>query len=189
MQTPVQVDFQGMRATKQLQDAIRTHVDGLEAKFGRLTTCRVVLKAPGKHHRVGGAYEFNIRLGLPNGREVNISRTAKADERHGDLAFALNDAFKRARRRLQDHVRRMQGHTKTHEAEPTGTVMSIDTVSGFGFVETADGREIYFHKNSVLNGAFPRLKIGQKVSFCEELGEKGPQASTVKLLGKHHLRP
>ncbi len=56
-----------------------------------------------------------------------------------------------------------------------------------GFIETADGNEIYFHKNSVLNDAFSRLKLGTAVAYVEEEGEKGSQASTVRLLGKHLL--
>ena len=63
---------------------------------------------------------MNIRLALPNGREVNVGRTAQADERHADLTFAINDAFKRARRRLQDHVRRLQGLVKQHDGPPIG---------------------------------------------------------------------
>jgi cold shock CspA family protein len=66
-----------------------------------------------------------------------------------------------------------------------GRVARIDASGEFGFIETADGREIYFHRNSVLNKAFSRLKPGTAVSFAEEEGEKGPQASTVRLLGKH----
>ena len=54
-----------------------------------------------------------------------------------------------------------------------------------GHHHTDDGREIYFHRNSVLNGGFARLKPGTAVAFAEEDGEKGPQASTVRLLGKH----
>jgi hypothetical protein len=73
-----------------------------------------VLNAPGGHHRTGGLYEINIRLALPGGREVNIARTPQADERHADLNYALNDAFKRARRQLQDQVDRMQGNVKAH---------------------------------------------------------------------------
>jgi cold shock CspA family protein len=40
----------------------------------------------------------------------------------------------------------------------------------------------------VLDGAFSRLALGTRVIFAEEMGEKGPQASTVKLLLKHRLR-
>ena len=75
-----------------------------------------MLKAPGGHHRTGGLYEVNIRLVLPNGREVDVGRTPQADERHADLSFAINDAFKHARRQLQDHVRRLQGQVKHHES-------------------------------------------------------------------------
>jgi len=139
-------------------------------------------------HRTGGLYEVNIHLALPNGREVNVTRTPSADERLADLSFAINDAFKHARRQLQDEVRRMQGQVKHHEAQPTGTVKSLDAFSEFGFLEAADGHEVYFHRNSVLGDAFSRLTVGTHVTFVEELGEKGPQASTVKLLGKHSLR-
>jgi cold shock CspA family protein len=186
METPVEIDFQGMKPIEALRTTISRHVAGLEDRFGRITACRVVLKGPGQRHRTGGQYEVNIRLALPNGKEVNIARTPRSDERHADVDFALNDAFKRARRALQDEVHDLQGHIKTHEAQPTGAVSKL--ADDFGFLETSDGREIYFHRNSVLDGGFARLEVGMAVTFAEEPGEKGPQASTVRLLGKHRLR-
>jgi len=188
METPAQIDFQDIQPTEHVRQAIAAHIAGLEQRCGRLTACRVVLKGPGGHHRNGGLYEVNIRLALPDGREVDVGRTPTADERHADLDFAVNDAFKRARRRLQDKVRRMQGRVKVHEAPPIGTVTRLDGPGGFGFLESADGREIYFHQNSVLDGAFSRLGVGSRVAFAEEIGEKGPQASTVRVLGKHGMR-
>ena len=189
MQTPLQIDFQGMDGTEQTRAAISKHVAELEERYGRVTAGRVVLKGPGEHRHTGGLYEVNIRLALPNGREVNVDRTAKADERHSDLAFAINDAFKRARRQLQDEARRLQGKVKTHgSAQPVGTVVRLDAAGEFGFLADGEGREVYFHRNSVLDDAFDRLSVGARVTFAEEEGEKGPQASTVKLLGKHALR-
>jgi cold shock CspA family protein/ribosome-associated translation inhibitor RaiA len=188
MQTPLEVDFQGVSTTPQIQDAIARHVARLEQRYGRVTSCRVALKGPGGHHQNGGLYEVNIRMALPNGREVNVGRTAQADARYADLTFAINDAFKRARRRLQDHVRRLQGLVKQHDGLPIGRVMRLDPSGEFGFLESGGGREIYFHRNSVLDGGFSRLAAGSRVTFVEEAGEKGPQASTVKLLGKHGLR-
>ena len=186
MEIPVHIDFQGMNPSELLRDRVLKHVAGLEQRFGRITACRVVIKAPSEHHRTGGLYEINIRLSLPQGREVDVGRTATADERHADPDFAVNDAFKRARRRLQDQSRRLNGQVKTHESQPIGTVTRLDGT--FGFLEAADGHEIYFHKNSVLNDGFSRLVPGSRVTFFEENGEKGPQASTVKLLGHHALR-
>lgn len=188
MQTPVQIDFQGMEAKLEIRSAIAKQIAVLEERFGRVTAGRVVLKAPGGHHRTGGLFEVNIRLALPEGREVNVARTAQDDERHADLNFAINDAFKRARRQLQDTVQRQRGDVKQHEAPPIGTITRLDPSDDFGFLEATDGREIYFHRNSVLNGGFAGLAVGARVTFAEEMGAKGPQASTVKLMGKHALK-
>jgi len=58
---------------------------------------------------------------------------------------------------------------------------------GYGFLETPDGREIYFHRNSVIGSDFDRLEIGTEVRFAEETGEQGPQASTVTIVGKRQV--
>ena len=144
MQTPLEVDFQGMAGTVATHDAVTKHVAELEKRYGRVTACRVILKGPGGHHHTGGLYEVHIRLALPNGREVNVERTAQADERHADLTFAINDAFKRARRRLQDQVRRLQGQVKNHEGQVIGTVARLDPSGEFGFLRSGDGRGSIF---------------------------------------------
>lgn len=112
MQTPVEIDFQGMSARPDIHASIEQHVAALEKHCSRITACRVVVKAPGGHHRTSGFYQVNIHLALPDGREVNVTRTPPLDERYSDLAFAINDVFKHARRQLQDHVRRMQDEAK-----------------------------------------------------------------------------
>ena len=185
MQTSVEIDFQGMKPAQSLKEKVTQHVSGLEDRFGRITACRVVLKAPGTHHRTG-IYEISVHLTLPNGKQVDIDHTPQIDERYNDIDFALNDAFKRARRRLQDQVRRLQGAVKMHEGQPIGTVSKLN--ESFGFLQAEDGHEVYFHRRSVLNDAFSRLKVGTRVTFAEEAGAKGPQASTVRPLAKHQMR-
>ncbi len=190
MQTPVQIDSQGMAASVRVRarNQIQKLIAKLELRHGRITSCRAGIKGPGPHHRGGGLYLVSIRLTLPGGRIVNVARTAKADARHADLDYALNDAFKRARRQLQDQVRRQQGQLKQKNKPPIGRVASLDTSGEFGFLQTGDGREIYFHKNSVAGGRFRSLKVGSKVLFAEGAGDKGPKATTVRLLQKHMLR-
>ena len=51
----------------------------------------------------------------------------------------------------------------------------------------AERLEIYFHRNSVADGKFDILEVGQEVRFSEALGDKGPQATIVRPVGKHHL--
>src|SRR3990172_2364340 len=188
METPVEIDYPGAKPPAAIRQSVDSHVAALEKRFGRITACRVAVRPPTGRHHTGGLFQISIHLALPNGRDVNISHLENDDERFADASFAINDAFKRARRRLQDHVRRMQGHVKTHQPEPLGTVVRIDEAGGFGFLATPDGREIYFHRNSVLHDGFVNLKAGTRVTFFEEPGDKGPQASTVKIAGKHGLR-
>jgi cold shock CspA family protein len=186
METPVQVDFQGMEPTAQLQEAVSRQLAGLEDKFGRITAGRIVIKGPGEHHRTGGQYDINIRLKLPDGREVNVARTPQDDERYSHIEFALADAFKRAGRQLQDEVRLLRGQTKLHVPQPMATVASL--FEDHGFLDGGEQGEIYFHMNSVLDGGFAKLKPGSSVSYVAVPGERGLQASTVKLLGKHGMR-
>lgn len=186
MQTPVQIDFKGQEGSAEQKAAIDVYLAEIERMFDRIVAGRIAVTAPGKHHRGGEPYEISIWLKLPDGREVDVSRSPGVDERYGDFKFALGDAFRRTQRQLRDQVERMQGEVKTAAVQPTGTIVRL--FEDHGFLETADGLEIYFHRNSVLNGGFAKLEPGMKVSFVEEQGEKGPQASTVKLLGKHALR-
>ena len=63
------------------------------------------------------------------------------------------------------------------------TVAKLWPELGYGFVLGGDGREIYFHRNSVADDAFERLAIGARVAYSEEDGADGPQASRLTLLG------
>ena len=187
METPVEIDFERCEDNALYRARIEDRVAMLESRFGHITACRVTMRGPGGRHKTGGPYEVAIHLELPGERHVDIDRSPGQDERYGDPMFAINDAFKRARRVLQDEVRHhLQGKVKHHEEQPHATVRMIERSDGFGFLKTSDGRDIYFHENSVLNGAFAQLKPGDHVAFAEEMGEKGPQASTVRLLGGHH---
>jgi cold shock CspA family protein len=179
MQTTPEIDFQGMEPSAPWRAGIERHIERLEAHYGRMTACRVVVKAPGGRHRTGGHYEINIRLALPDGREVVVEHTPDRDERFQDFDFALNDAFRRADRRLEDEVREMRGAVKAHAAAPVGVVRKLMRKEGYGFVESADGREIYFHRNSVGAPGFDALQSGERVAFIEEEGRDGPQASRV----------
>ena len=97
METPLQLDFQGTASSPALRSLVEEGVRDLETRFGRITACRVAIKAPGGHHRAGGLLDVSIHLALPDGREVAVSRTPQNDERFADPAFAIADAFKRAR--------------------------------------------------------------------------------------------
>ena len=62
-----------------------------------------------------------------------------------------------------------------------GTIKKL-TDKGFGFISLGNGKDLYFHSSSLQGVGFDALKAGQKVSFTEGQGEKGPRAENVKLI-------
>jgi cold shock CspA family protein len=188
MKTQAELDFQGMEPNEAVRQEIARQIDQLEQRFGGIIACRVAVRGPGQHHRTGGLYQINVHLTLPDGKDVTVDHVPQDDERFADIHFAVNDTFKRARRQLQGQAQKLRRRVKHHEPPPAGHVARLDDSGEFGFIQTTDGREIYFHRNSVLNNGFNQLEVGARVLFAEEVGEKGPQASTVKPLGKYGLR-
>jgi cold shock CspA family protein len=206
MKIPLKITFRDMRPSKAIEDNIREKAEKLDSLHDGIMGCRVTVEAPHRHHHKGKAYVVRIDMTVPGGelvvnREPKRLVAARAVEgteleknlaenhapskhaAHEDVYVAIRDAFNAAARKLQDHARRRRGKVKIHETKPMAQVARIFPIEDYGFLRTADGREIYFHKNSVLPPGFDRLEVGAEVHFTEELGEKGPQASTVRLAG------
>ena len=135
----------------------------------------------------GNLYEVRVDITVP-GEEIVVTREPSPHTEYRDIHVALRDAFDSARRQLEDYVRRRRGAVKALDTAPHARVSKLVPLEGYGFLQTPDGREVYFHRHSVLHEAFDRLEIGTEVAFVEEAGKKGPQASTVRPVGKHgHL--
>jgi cold shock CspA family protein/ribosome-associated translation inhibitor RaiA len=181
---PLQIAFHGVPHSQAVESRIREQAQALEACYDRITGCRVVVDVPHRHHREGNAYQVRIDLTVP-GAEL-VAKPVPDATTAADLDAVIIEAFDDARRQLEDHLERARGYVKVHEGSPHGRVARVFRDQGYGFLTTPDGREIYFHRNSVLNGGFPRLEVGHEVMFAEEQGEKGPQASTVKCVGRHN---
>ena len=60
-----------------------------------------------------------------------------------------------------------------------GTIKRL-TDKGFGFIDTGSGKDIFFHMSNVEEVRFEELREGQKVSFTEGEGPKGPRAENVR---------
>lgn len=186
MAIPLEIVFHNVDRSDAVEDAVRERANKLEQIVPNVTSCRVTIEAPHRHHQQGNLYTVRIDLRYPGG-EALASRAPSAHHAHEDVYVAVRDAFKAARRQLQDRVRVRRGEVKPHEPPPHGRIVSLDRSRECGRIATADGREIYFHRNSVLNVSFDRLEPGIEVRFSEEPGEQGPQASTVQVVGKHHI--
>jgi cold shock CspA family protein len=184
MQTQPQVSFDDLPVDEAVRDAALDHVAHLERLTDRITGCHVVIAQPHRHHREGRLYSVRVDLVVPGG-EIVVNRDHHLDHAHEDVFVALRDAFDAARRRLEDHVRRLRGNEKVHTPRAMGRISQLFPLQGYGFIETPDGREIYFHRHAVPDLDFHAADIGSPVFFTEEAGDEGPQASAVHLIHPH----
>jgi len=185
MQLPLQVSFRHMGHSDAIEALVREKAARLDTFADHIMSCRAVVEPVGRHHLHGNLYEVRLDITVP-GEEIAVTREPSQQTEHRDLQIALRDAFDSACRKLEDYVRRSRGFVKALETTPHARVSKLFADEGYGFLSTSDGREIYFHCHSVLHDGFKDLQIGTEVTFVEEEGNKGPQASTVKPVGKHH---
>jgi ribosomal subunit interface protein len=190
MQVPVRIDFQNMDQSEAVIARIRERIGRLERHFDRMTGCNVTVQAPHHHHHKGNTYQVRIVMHVPGG-ELAVSRDPGTQPAHADVFVAVRDAFDAAERRLIQHVARQRGEVKTHETPLQGRVARLFPDDGYGFVAATDGREIYFHRNSVIDDGFDALTVGQAVQLAvaEDESDAGPQATTVRPIGSLRLQP
>ncbi len=186
MQIPLQIEFRNFEPSDAVEAAIRKRVEKLERIDGVITSCRVTIELAHRHRHKGNLFHVVIDVRTRAG-EVVVSRMPNDDHAHEDVYVTIRDAFDAVQRRLQNRLRRSRGRVKTHEVPPHGKVSELQPTDGYGRVTDSEGREIYFHRNAVVNGDFDELQIGAEVRFVEAAGDAGPQASSVHLIGKHHI--
>jgi len=74
---------------------------------------------------------------------------------------------------------------KLHDTPQHGKVARLVAGERFGFIEKADGSELYFSAENVVDPDFGALEPGMKVQFIEDYGaDEGPQAKRVSV-GRH----
>ncbi len=175
MRMPPQITLKDIAHSEAVELKIREKITKLEQFSGRITACRATVESTQRRHHQGKLFTVRIDITMP-GRELVVNRIENED-----LYVAIRDAFDAAKRQLEEHCRKQRGDVKAHEEPPRGRVTRLFPDDGYGFIETSDGREIYFHRNSVIDPTFERLEEGSPVVFLEEQGKKGPQAVRVSV--------
>lgn len=109
MKMPLQTTYRDVHPSARLEHLIREQVDKLESHRPDVIGCRVAVAGPSGHHRSGGHYDVRIDVTVPGG-EIVITRDQPAMARHERCDAAVRDAFKLARRVLDErHGRRGRG--------------------------------------------------------------------------------
>ncbi len=180
MRVPLEITSRNVDLTDDLNELIREKAKKLDAVFENIISCRVMIDMPHRSQQSGSAYNVRIEMTIPGG-ELVVKR-----EPHADLFVAISKTFEIASRQLKEHASRQRGDVKVHMdmerlERPSACVSELFPEEGYGFLTTLDGRQVYFHENSVQGAKFKNLKVGAQVSFVEVEGDKGPMANTISM--------
>jgi len=128
---PIQIAYRNMEPSESISARVNAEAAKLNRYFDRITSCRVVVEAPHRHHRRGEPFHVRIELGVPreelvvtqapspkhgleDGGTSKWVKHLEPDGRHKEMYVTIRDAFKAARRQLEDYVRRLRGDVKIH---------------------------------------------------------------------------
>lgn len=184
METPLEISFTNMEPSAAVEARVLEKIDRLERIYGRITSCHVFIDAPHHHHRKGNRFEVRLEVRVP-GTELAVNNKPGDVNAHEDIYVAIRDAFAAMERQLKKRKQQARGDVKMHEAPLQGRVEELHPDQDYGRIAATDGRFVYFHRNSVVNGDFDKLSMGDPVELVvrEKESPDGPQASTVRLIG------
>ena len=191
MQIPPEITYRNLDKTSNIDSLVREKIAKLEQFCDYMNSCRVVLEKTHENPSSGSPYKVSIDITIPHGREIAVSHNPDEGKQYPPLEAVIRDAFEAARRQLVSITTEQKGERKIHPEQEIGAIITkLFTDQDYGFIKTIDtGREVYFHRNSVVNRNFDELAIGNGVRFKETEGEMGPQATSVMILDQQHSSP
>lgn len=124
-----------------------------------------------------GGYEIKLVATVPNDTVV-VTRNGES------VRTVLTESFDVLTLQLKEIQRKKRkGKKAPNHIEGTdnvGIIRKISPHESYGFIMSADKRDIYFHENALKNVSMEELAEGDSVVFGETSGDKGPQASWVR---------
>jgi ribosomal subunit interface protein len=186
MQVAPEVIFKDVDRSPWVEEFVGERVGHLEKFSQDITSCHVTLSRESSH-RTGNQYCVMVEVRLPGHKDLAVKKKKEIVDMQTQLPAVINAAFGAIEKQLKktQALRRHDDETRHHNGQPHGMVEKLFNDEGYGFIRTVeDDRQFYFHRNSVLHASFERLTVGTEVRFTEELGEKGPQATSVQVVAK-----
>ena len=181
MERPVSITFRNMDGSEALEEHIHRRIDELEKTHPNIVGCNVVVEAPRKKQVTGTEYLVRITLSVP-GPDIHVERSYGRSGEAEDVNLAIHKAFDAARTILKEQKRKMGNvEVKHHPEVAHGTIDRMFEGEGYGFITADDGSELYFDRDSLVNGEWDKLRVGTKLRFREMDGEKGPFAANVSV--------
>ena len=127
----LQTTFRNVDASPAVEGRVQEEAGKLGKYFDGITSCRVIVEAPHRHHLHGESFHIRIELRVP-GKELVVAhepsliheeqseshKHLEVEGPHKNVYVAIRDAFKAMRRQLQDYVHCLRHEVKAHHPNP-----------------------------------------------------------------------
>jgi ribosome-associated translation inhibitor RaiA len=193
MQVPVEISYHNIDKSLAADEAIRSHIAGLEEIYDRITSCRVRVdqRARSENHSIPPV--VRIELGIPGRKNIVVAHEPEhllRKYQSPDLYNAIHEAFRIAEREPRDlkSIRETNERIASQAGDLRflGQVAEIYPLEDYGYLLNKDGALLYFHRNAILSGDFDYLVRGDQAYYVEETGDTGPLAKKVWLKASSH---
>lgn len=103
----LQISFHNLSHSPAVEAKVRQCVQKLERICEDISSCRVAIEAPHRHHVSGNAYCVQVEVTVP-GEKLVANRQPDQGQEYLDLYVAIRDAFNSMRRQLRAYADRRQ---------------------------------------------------------------------------------
>lgn len=184
MQEPLQITFHNLDHSDALEARVRDRAARMERYYDGVIGCRVSIEGPHKQpHK--STLAISITVHVP-GRDLVASREGRLHEADArQEAFGIvNDTFDAIDRQLEEFSQKQRHDVKTHDGPLYARVVRLYPQQDYGFIETPEGVDLYFHRVVVRDDKFDQLEVGSEVYYdaADEEGAVGPQASSIQIV-------
>lgn len=187
MDVPLRIAFHKVEKPDWAEGEIRSRVERLDQMADSLVGCRITVeqRAESAEHNIPPVVRIELEMAgtAPIIVAYEPERLQQRYQNPG-LHTAINDAFALAERQLEDWKERRRHQTKDrhHDIQNQflGQVAELLPEQDHGFLMTAEGSLLYFHRNSILAGRFDDLCVGDEVHYVQTVGDTGPLAVKVR---------
>lgn len=112
----IDINFRGMPTSLAAEMSTRRWIERLRRVYADITRCSVVIEIPHHHQTRDPHFHVRIELAVPD-QVLAVTHDPGVDAAHDDLHVAISDAFRAARRRLQQYAAIRRREVKQHDAQ------------------------------------------------------------------------
>lgn len=105
------VKYHNITRSPAIETLVSQQTELLHRFYTRITDCQVTIEVPHLHHHQGKRFKVTITISVP-GDTLTVSHENENDPAHEDCYLTIHDAFRSARRQLQDFARIQRGQAR-----------------------------------------------------------------------------